>query len=129
MMRRVSQLKRKNSRGFTLLDVLTVIGIVGILAAIAIPQFASYQGRGFNARVEADARSAALAQETYFADHDTYTSGDCRDLPTMRLSHGVACTTSGDASAFTVETSHPNATKRCIWRSSPEVGQPTLVCS
>ena len=75
-MRKVSKAKRKKSKGFTLIELLVVVAIVGILAAIAIPQFAEYRARGFNARVEADARNAATAQEAYFVDNDA-TGGDC----------------------------------------------------
>ena len=77
-----SKMKRKKSKGFTLIELLVVVAIVGILAAIAIPQFAAYRARGFNARVSADTRNAATANEAYFVDYNAYaTSGGCTALP------------------------------------------------
>jgi type IV pilus assembly protein PilA len=58
-----------------------VVAIIGILAAIAIPQFSAYRARGFNARVAPDARNAATAQEAYFVDNNTYATGTLRRLP------------------------------------------------
>ena len=122
-MRKVSKMKRKKSKGFTLIELLVVVAIVGILAAIAIPQFAAYRARGFNARVAADARNAATANEAAFVDNNAYTiAGDCSALPGMTVSGDVTCTlgtaTCADGSAgFTVDTSHPQATKSCSWNS------------
>ncbi len=120
--------KRKKSKGFTLIELLVVVAIVGILAAIAIPQFAEYRRRGFNARVEADARNAATAQEAYFVDNNTYlTSGDCSALPGMSVSDGVTCTLGDNGSGgFTVDTSHPEARISCTWDSG---GSPNLTCT
>jgi type II secretory pathway pseudopilin PulG len=45
-----------------------VIAIIGILAAIAIPQFAAYRRRAYESDVKANLKNAATAQEAYFAD-------------------------------------------------------------
>ncbi len=63
----------KKEKGFTLIELMIVIAIIGILAAIAIPQFTSYRQRGFNAAAQSDLRNAATAQEAYYTDGQTYT--------------------------------------------------------
>jgi len=53
--------------------VFVFIAVIGILAAIAIPQFAAYRTRSYNAAAQADLRNAATAQEAYYIDNVTYT--------------------------------------------------------
>ena len=63
-----------DSRGFTLIELLVVVAIIGILAAIAIPQFAAYRQRGFDAKANTDLRAAATAEEAYYATNVAYKS-------------------------------------------------------
>src|SRR5882672_2049019 len=68
----MNRLRLQNESGFTLIELLVVVAIIGILAAIAIPQFAAYRKRGHEAQVKSDLRNAAVAQEAYFAQYSTY---------------------------------------------------------
>ncbi|MCW5891690.1 MAG: prepilin-type N-terminal cleavage/methylation domain-containing protein [bacterium] len=118
--------RKQDSGGFTLVELLVVVSIVGILVAIALPSFAGRQGKAYDARVQSDLRRAAAGQEAYFTDHFTYSS-DCNDLPGFETSDGVVITDcAGDANGFTLTTDHPRATRSCTWSSG---GSPSMTCA
>ena len=63
---------RKSQKGFTLIELLIVVAIIGILAAIAIPQFAAYRERAFNSAAQSDLRNFKTAMEADYADNFEY---------------------------------------------------------
>ena len=64
--------KIRNGKGFTLIELLIVVAIIGILAAIAIPQFSSYRQKGYNSAATSDLKNAKTNLESYFADNQKY---------------------------------------------------------
>jgi type IV pilus assembly protein PilA len=58
---------RSNSQGFTLIELMIVIAIIGILAAIAIPNFIAYRNKAYCSSAESDANSVAATLADYFA--------------------------------------------------------------
>lgn len=64
--------KRSAEKGFTLVELMIVVAIIGILAAVAIPQFASYRVKAYNTAAKSDIKNAKTELEAYYADNNNY---------------------------------------------------------
>ena len=68
----MTKLIRNNQKGFTLIELMIVVAIIGILAAIAIPNFLNYQLKAKTAEAKTNLGSIKTAQEAYKAETDVY---------------------------------------------------------
>lgn len=112
-LRKTSLLMARIESAFTLIELLVVIAVIGILAAIAIPQFAAYRTRSFNEVAQSDLHNALTAQEVAYIDRGQY--WDCMNngcnspaLPGLQISPGVsiACTPRNDGEVYQCSTRH-----------------------
>jgi prepilin-type N-terminal cleavage/methylation domain-containing protein len=88
---------RGNSEGFTLIELMIVIAIIGILAAIAIPNFIAYRNKAFCSAAESDANNIAAAIADYFSVPSRTSAPDSD--PTTAKPSGLGMELSGDNTA------------------------------
>ena len=99
-----------NRKGFTLIELLIVIVIIGILAAIAIPKFATTKEKAYLVAMKSDLRNLATAQEAYFSDWIAYTT----NVPNYNVTTGVTGPTIVlTADGWTGNMGHNLTTKTC----------------
>ena len=103
-----------NEAGFTIIELLVVIVILGILAAVAMQRFGATKGKAFDASAKTDLRNAMTAQEAHYSDYLTY-ADDVADLDFDGSANVTTTVESGDAAGYELTAKHSeSATTWCV---------------
>jgi type IV pilus assembly protein PilA len=106
--------KTANSEsGFTLLELIVVVAVLGILVAIAVQQFQLHRARAIDASMRSDLKNAALAMESYYGEFLAYPSTEAAILLVgYRKTLGVTLAISVPTpSTFTLTASRPSGSQ------------------
>ena len=111
----LQKMMHKNEKGFTLIELMIVIAIIGILAAIAIPNFISYRKRSYNTAANADIKNLYTSAQAYYTDNPAGASTALDDFKAygFRQTADVDVTIQGSGSqgAFSADTFHSSGDK------------------
>ncbi|MBI5177659.1 MAG: prepilin-type N-terminal cleavage/methylation domain-containing protein [Nitrospinae bacterium] len=118
----------KSEKGFTLIELLVVVAIIGILVAIAIPQFANYKKQANDGKCQSDIHNLALAAESYYATNGEYpvsatgitSSATSAPLESsgFKVSPGTSLSFTNATTTFSATCYHSGGTKTFTWNTA-----------
>lgn len=106
----------KAQNGFTLIEMMIVVAIIGILAAIAYPSYQEYVLRGYRSEGMALLNDAAARQERYYSQTNTYVTAD-GDIEKL----GLSATSLSDR--YELSVSNPNESGGYLLTAAPKGAQ------
>lgn len=71
-MKAVNKVVRRDSKGFSLIELMVVVGIIGILASLAIPKFSEFQAKARQSEAKTNLNYIATLEEAYSTDNSIY---------------------------------------------------------
>ena len=112
-----------NEQGFTLIELLVVVAIIGILAAIAIPQYATYKQQAADSKAKSDLHNMATAMEAYYgSNNNSYNGVSSSVLKTYGYRQSTAVTiadpTNADSTHYSLTANPTGGTKQFSFEST-----------